>query len=345
MIRVLLVDDSPVVRRVFAGAIAATPDMCVVGEAPDPYVARDRIVRDAPDVVVLDIEMPRMDGLTFLRKLMRHHPMPVVICSSLSVSGGEVALEAMASGAIEVICKPSQSYSVARVNADLVAAIRRAAEASTARRDGGEPRGRVRVTPTSLDDGILVAIGASTGGTVAVEEILCRLPTGGPPIVIAQHMPEYITKPFAERLARVAGMDVREAVDGDWVDAGTVLVARGGKHLLVERAGRRYRACVKDGPLVTGHRPSVDVLFQSVARAAGASAVGVLLTGMGRDGARGLLAMRQAGAHTLAQDEATSVVFGMPKVAIELGAADEVVALSHVAERIVGALRRRATVA
>jgi two-component system chemotaxis response regulator CheB len=370
MIRVLLVDDSAVVRTAFARALAQVPDMKVVGEAPDPFVARDLILQVKPDVVVLDIEMPRMDGLTFLRKLMKHFPIPVVVCSSLSTRGGEVALDAMQSGACGVVCKPGPTQAPAATAAELIEAIR---DASTARSmhiaapvvaiappisTRGVPpppsaaRGPAAVHGASGkpaphgggayrgDPRQILAIGASTGGTVAIERILSQLPPGMPPIVLAQHMPAYITKPFAARLNRVGHLEVREAVDGDELRPGLALLAPGGLHLLVEASGSTYRVRVKDGPLVSGHRPSVNVMFRSVALAARERAVGVILTGMGGDGAKGLVIMHDAGARTFAQDEATSVVFGMPKVAIELGAVDDVRGLPSMAAGIVAALER-----
>ena len=350
MIRVLLVDDSAVVRTAFARALAQVPDMKVVGEAPDAFVARDLILQVKPDVVVLDIEMPRMDGLTFLRKLMKHFPIPVVVCSSLSVRGGEVALDAMQSGACGVVCKPGPTQAPAATAAELIEAIRDAAASTSVRVSEPPTSSRGPSTSASVrpsgsasfrgDPRQILAIGASTGGTLAIERILSRLPTGMPPIVLAQHMPAYITKPFAARLNSIGNVEVREAVDGDELRPGLALLAPGGLHLLVEAHGGSFRARVKDGPLVSGHRPSVNVLFRSVANAARDRAVGVILTGMGADGAKGLALMHDAGARTLAQDEKTCVVFGKPRVAIELGAVDEVRGLPGMATAVVGALER-----
>jgi two-component system chemotaxis response regulator CheB len=331
VISVLLVDDSPVIRRVFSRVLSGQADIRIVGEAPDPYVARDLIVSLRPDVVVLDIEMPRMDGLTFLRRLMAHHPIPVVICSTLTVSGGEKAMEAMHAGAVEVICKPNLEQTLAQMAPELIAAVRSAARARM-----GAPRVHApRALSVRGNGRSLLAIGASTGGTVAIESILQSLPRNAPATVIVQHMPGYMTPLFAKRLDRVSRMEAREARDGDALEQGLALVAPGGKHLLVEQTPSGLRARVKDGPPVNGHRPSVDVLFASVARAAGKSAIGVILTGMGKDGARGMLQLRQAGGRTLAQDEASCVVYGMPKAAMDLRAADESLDLGAIPDRLV----------
>jgi two-component system chemotaxis response regulator CheB len=338
VIRALLVDDSAVVRRMFARILEQSPDIKVVGEAPDPYVARDLIVKLRPDVIVLDIEMPRMDGLTFLRKLMQHLPMPVVICSSLTTKGGEIAMEAMHAGAVEVICKPGPEHTLAEMAPLLVAAVRSAAHARL--RPGAPPPVarpatlRPRPHVAAAGSSSLLAIGASTGGTVAIEAILRTLPESTPPTVIVQHMPAYMTPLFADRLNRMSRLEAREARDGDALRPGLALIAPGGKHLLVEKTPQGLRARVKEGPAVNGHRPSADVLFASVARVVGRAAVGVILTGMGKDGARGLREMRDAGARTLAQDEASCVVYGMPKAAVEMNAVDEVLDLSAMPDRL-----------
>jgi two-component system chemotaxis response regulator CheB len=286
-----------------------------------------------PDVLVLDVEMPRMDGITFLRKLMRYYPMSVVVCSTLTTEGSKTALEAMDAGAVEVISKPNATYALADMTWDLVESVRRAAAAKriAAMRTSG-------VLPFyGSADGVLIAIGASTGGTVAVESIVRRLPATCPPLVVTLHMPAYIVAAYAGRLNSVSELDIREARNGEFLRPGVALVAPGGKHLVVERAGRVYRAHVKDGPLVNGHCPSVDVLFSSVARAAGGAAVGALLTGMGKDGAKGLLQMRSSSGYTMAQDEESCVVFGMPKAAIDIDAANEVVGLARMPERLLSA--------
>jgi two-component system chemotaxis response regulator CheB len=338
--RVLVVDDSAFVRHVLSAELARHPDLEVVGTAPDPYVAREKIARLAPDVLTLDIEMPRMDGLSFLAKLMRHHPLPVVVVSSLTPAHSDTAVRALALGAIEVIAKPGSAMAVHGVTADLARAVRAAASARVTRRV--EPAGAAPELPAAaplLDTTHKVlAIGASTGGTQAIERVLRGLPPDAPGTVIVQHMPEHFTAAFATRLDGVCAMRVREGRDGDVVVPGVALVAPGGRHMVLQRSGARYTVRVKDGPPVHHQRPAVDVLFQSVARHAGANAVGAILTGMGADGARGLLAMREAGAHTIAQDEATCVVYGMPREAARLGAAAEVAALGDVARALLRAL-------
>jgi two-component system, chemotaxis family, protein-glutamate methylesterase/glutaminase len=359
MIRVLLVDDSPLARRLIARVLSTAAGFEVIGEASDPYAARDRIVELRPDVTVLDLEMPRMDGISFLRRLMHHFPMPVVVCSSLTLDGGDTALRALEAGAVAVVNKPTDAKSVPQMAADLSAAVR--AAASTLRSDAAESRLAVRApsrapsaapthAPTrranndsrARPECRVVAIGASTGGTVAVETIARALPVDGPPVVIVQHLPPYITEAFARRLDQLSPLHVEEARDGAVLKRGTAVVAPGGKHVVLERRGSELCVSVRNGAKVNGHRPSVDVLFHAAAEAAGAEAVGVLLTGMGRDGADGLLAMHTAGALTLVQDEASSVVWGMPKAAFDLGAADEVLALDRMAARLAQAVVRGA---
>jgi two-component system chemotaxis response regulator CheB len=293
-----------------------------------------------PDVVTLDIEMPRMDGLTFLRKLMKHYPIPVVIVSTLTTRGGEVAFEAMSSGAVEVVCKPGNEHSLHEMATDLVDAVRSAYHARdrlSKRQPAPQQVQRVQQTiaATSMH---LIAIGASTGGTVAIETILQSLPAETPGIVMVQHMPAFFTKSFADRLSRMCAMRVKEAVDGDLVEVGLALLAPGDKQMVVRTSPRGYVVSVLEGPRVSGHRPSVDVLFRSVAKAAGHKALGVILTGMGADGAQGLVEMRKAGAHTLGQDEESSVVYGMPKVAFQLGAVEKQVPLEFMSHRILAAL-------
>ncbi len=327
--RVLVVDDSAVVRQIFSRELARDPELEVVGSAPDPYVARDLIVQLKPDVLTLDLEMPRMDGNTFLRKLMHYYPLPVVVVSSLTPAGGELAMEALAAGAVDVLCKPGAAFTVGDMTDQLIQKVKAAARVNMkarAHRPATPPPAQPAKALTRTTNQIL-AIGASTGGTVALEGILRAMPPNAPGIVITQHMPEMFTKYFADRLDQIAQLQVREAGDGDSVVPGVALIAPGNKHMLLKRSGARYYVSVRDGPRVNLHRPSVDVMFRSVAQAAGRNAVGVILTGMGGDGAQGLLEMKTAGARTLAQDEASCVVFGMPKVAIELGAADKVIAL------------------
>jgi len=335
-IKVLVVDDSAVVRQIFQQELARDPEIEVVGTAQDPYVARDLIVELKPDVLTLDVEMPRMDGLTFLRKLMRYHPLPVVIVSSLTPRGGELALEALDAGAVEVMCKPGAAYSVGDMTLALVDKVKAAAYVDLKRRAAPRPdrNGGGRLGAMTRTTHQIVAIGASTGGTVALARILARLPANTPGIVITQHMPEAFTRSFAARLDQVSALEIKEAEDGDSVVTGRALVAPGNRHLLLKRSGARYYVQVKDGPLVNRHRPSVDVMFRSVARTAGRNAVGVLLTGMGRDGAIGMQEMKQVGARTVAQDEASCVVFGMPKAAIDLQAVDRIATLERIPETI-----------
>ena len=333
-IRVLVVDDSAIVRKIFNEELSKEPDIEVVGTAPDPFVARDKIVQQKPDVITLDIEMPRMDGLTFLKKLMTYYPLPVIVVSSLTPRGSKMALEAMEEGAVEVLSKPGSSYSVGDMSLQLKEKIRAASKVN---------RNRLRVSsppPRSAGGTIskaltettqkVIAIGASTGGTEALREVLTRLPANVPGIVIVQHMPAQFTKAFAERLNDLCQIEVKEAKDLDSLLSGQALIAPGNFHMVLRRSGARYYVNVKDGPLVHHQRPAVDILFHSVAQYAGANAVGVLLTGMGADGAQGILKMREAGAKTIAQDEASCVVFGMPKEAIKLGAIDRVVPLERI---------------
>jgi two-component system, chemotaxis family, protein-glutamate methylesterase/glutaminase len=335
VIKLLVVDDSAVVRKVLSDELSRFPDIDVVGTAMDPYVARERIAELDPDVLTLDIEMPRMDGLSFLSKLMKHKPIPTVVVSSLTPENSDNAMKALELGAVEVIPKPGSQFSVPDVGRDLVRAVRAAANANlAARRNLNEP-----VTLAPIIEGMstthkVLAIGASTGGTRAIEEVLKRLPPNLPGTVVVQHMPKGFTATYAQRLDRICPQEVREARDRDIVVPGQVLIAPGGKHMTLTRSGARYQVSVKDGPPVHHHRPSVDVLFRSVAKNAGANAVGVILTGMGNDGAKGLLQMQAAGARTVAQDETTSVVFGMPGAAIDLGAADEIAPLHEVSQTI-----------
>jgi len=339
--RVLVVDDSAVVRQIFARELARDPELTVVGTAPDPYVARDLIVQLKPDVVTLDLEMPRMDGITFLRKLMHYYPLPVVVVSSLTAAGGELALAALAAGAVDVLCKPGAAFTVGDMTPELIHKVKTAAhvnlKAHLGRKDEAALPAAAAPALTRTTHQIL-AIGASTGGTVALERILRAMPPNAPGTIITQHMPEMFTQYFASRLDQVTQVEVREGAEGDSVVPGVVLIAPGNKHMLLKRSGARYYVSVRDGPRVNRHRPSVDVMFRSVAQSAGKNAVGVILTGMGGDGAQGLLEMRQAGARTLGQDEASCVVFGMPKVAIDLGAVEKVVALDAMAKEILSVI-------
>jgi two-component system chemotaxis response regulator CheB len=359
-VKVLIVDDSAVVRRVLTDCLSKEPDIEVVGTAPDPYVARDMILKLNPDVLTLDIEMPRMDGLTFLRKLMQYRPMPVVVISSLAQASTSKALQALEEGAVEALGKPAGPYSVGDLEKVLADKVRAAAVARVRRPVAGRPSVgagpsvAVAAGPSiaahphlaaaapaakpaqelHLRQSTILAIGASTGGTEAIARVLERLPANLPPTVITQHIPAGFSRAFAERLNRTCAMEVKEAEDGDAVRPGRVLIAPGGLHMTLRRVAGGYQACVKTGPRVCYQRPSVDVLFASVAETAGKEAVGVLLTGMGSDGAAGLLRMRQSGAPTVAQDEATCVVFGMPREAIARGAAAQVLPLDSIAPAI-----------
>jgi two-component system chemotaxis response regulator CheB len=347
MIRVLIVDDSATVRQVLREQLSKYDDIEVVGEAMDPYVARDKIVNLKPDVVTLDVEMPRMNGLHFLAKLMKHYPLPVVVVSSLTPANSEMAIQALELGAVEVVPKPGSTYTVPDVDKRLVWAIRAAARAQVQKRT--ETAAAVRESRPLETIGIetthkIIAIGASTGGTSAIERVITKFPANAPGTVIVQHMPQSFTGAFASRLNQVCQMDVREACNGDPVVPGVVLIAPGDKHMVLEISGARYYVRLKDGPPVHYQRPSVDVLFYSVARSAGKNAVGAILTGMGADGAKGLLEMRQKGAYTIAQSAETCVVFGMPRAAIEIGAVDEVCPLDKIAESILRACKNPARV-
>ncbi|WP_133479729.1 protein-glutamate methylesterase/protein-glutamine glutaminase [Cognatilysobacter segetis] len=334
-VRVLVVDDSALIRQLMTELLAADPGIQVVGAAADPFIAREKIKQLQPDVLTLDIEMPRMDGLTFLQNLMRLRPMPVVMVSSLTEAGASVTLDALALGAVDFVTKPG--LDVARGMAEyatlLQAKVKAAANARVARR---EVRA-ASATPSAMSyrtTDRLIAIGASTGGTEAIREVMSSMPADAPALVIAQHIPAQFSRPFAERLDRHSRMTVIEAEDGRQILPGHAYVAPGGRHLRVQRSGARWVCRLGDDAPVNGHRPSVDVLFESVAAQAGRNASAALLTGMGEDGARGLLALRDAGATTLAQDAATCVVWGMPGAAVARGAAQQVVPLQDVATRL-----------
>lgn len=340
-IKVLIVDDSAVVRKVLSEELSRYRGIEVVGTAPDPYVARDKIIKLKPDVLTLDIEMPRMDGLTFLKKLMKYYPLPVIIVSSLTRRGGKLALEALSLGAVEVVSKPSAAYSVGDMSIQLADKIKVAAHVTLG--GDGTPKDSEAPAPDSIKPvdtsramaattNKIIAIGASTGGTEAIKKVLSRMPGNSPGIVVVQHMPAKFTTSFAERLDSLCPINVKEAQDGDSVVNGRALIAPGNYHMLLKRSGARYYVQIKTGPMVHHQRPSADVLFKSVADYAGANAVGIILTGMGVDGAAGLLKMKQAGAGTIAQDEKSCVVFGMPKEAIRVGAVECVASLDEVSK-------------
>lgn len=342
-IRVLIVDDSAIVRKILAEALAAEPDIEVAGTAPDPFIARDKILALQPDVLTLDIEMPRMDGVTFLKRLMHHHPLPVIVISSLGQASSRAALEALEAGAVEVLAKPGGPYSVGELRTTLASKVR-AAAASRVRTASPAPPAPPPAARLAAEKpfpaSAVIAIGASTGGTEAIHKVLAPLPENCPGIVITQHIPPVFSRAFANRLNEQCGIRVREAEDGDRLERGLALVAPGNFHMLLRRSPTGYRVEVKTGPQVCFQRPSVDVLFHSVAQAAGADAVGAILTGMGSDGAQGMLAMRQAGARTVAQDEASCVVFGMPREAIKRGAVDRVLPLAAIPSALLAESRR-----
>jgi len=335
-IKVLIVDDSAVVRKIFSEELSKYPDIEVVGTAPDPFVARDKIVALHPDVITLDIEMPRMDGLTFLRKLMKYYPLPTIIVSSLTPKGGKLTLDAMEIGAVDVIAKPGGAYTVGDMSSQLADKIRGAACAKVIRKDQGGPDSEnVPLKALAQTSHKVIAIGASTGGTEALKMVLTKLPANSPGIMVVQHMPANFTAAFAEALNLLCQMTVREAKDNDSVVPGLALIAPGNFHMVMRRSGAKYYVEVKTGPMVHHQRPAVDILFKSTAKSAGANAIGVILTGMGADGAEGLLEMKKAGADTIAQDENSCVVFGMPKEAIKMGAAGKVLPLDQIAAEMI----------
>lgn len=352
-IRVMIIDDSAVVRQVIRETLEREPDIEVIGAAADPLFALDKMKADWPDVITLDVEMPRMDGITFLRKIMSEHPTPVVICSSLAEKGAETTMEALAAGAVNIITKPKigvKQY-LQEASNDLVSAVRAAAR-SNVRNMHAAARAPLTPPPKLTADAMLtaraaastamskttegiIAIGTSTGGTQALEVVLQILPAVCPGIVIVQHMPEKFTAMFAARLNSICKLEIREAQNGDRVIPGRALIAPGGRHMMLRRSGAQCIVEVTDGPLVNRHKPSVDVLFRSVAQVAGKNALGIIMTGMGDDGARGMLEMHQAGAKTVAQDEATCVVYGMPREAVKLGGVDKIVPLDLIAREII----------
>lgn len=338
-IKVLIVDDSAIVRKIFTEELSKYSDIEVVGAAPDPFVARDKILKLQPDVLTLDIEMPRMDGLTFLKKLMKHYPIPTIIVSSLTPKGGKLTLEAMDIGAVDAIAKPGGSYSVGDMSGQLVEKIRAASNVRIEKKEiiqeTGLSTSRETIKSLAETTNKVIAIGASTGGTEALKKVLSRMPPNSPGILVVQHMPANFTSAFAERLNGLCHITVKEAKNNDSVTPGTALIAPGNFHMILRRSGARYYVEVKTGPMVHHQRPAVDILFKSTAKYAGANAIGVILTGMGADGAEGLLEMKQMGANTIAQNEKSCVVYGMPKEAVKMGAVDKIVHLDQIADEIV----------
>ncbi len=345
-ISVLIVDDSAVVRQVMAEVLGRSPEIEVIGAASDPIFAMEKMKKQWPDVIVLDVEMPRMDGITFLRKIMAERPTPVVICSTLTEKGAETTMHALAAGAVGVAAKPKIGLKQHLQDAsdDLTHMVKVAARANVKRLQSASPAPRKlsadAILPQSAHSmarttDTVIAIGTSTGGTQALETVLTALPRVCPGIVAVQHMPEKFTEAFARRLDSVCRVEVKEAKSGDRVLPGRVLIAPGGRHMLLKRSGAQYHVDIVDGPPVSRHRPSVDVLFRSAAQCAGKNALGIIMTGMGDDGASGLLEMRMAGAGTLAQDEATCVVYGMPKEAVKRGAVGRIVPLGAIASEII----------
>jgi two-component system chemotaxis response regulator CheB len=350
-IKVFIVDDSAVVRQVVTELLSKDPGIEVVGIAADPIYASEKMRSHWPDVIILDVEMPRMDGITFLRKIMMERPTPVVICSTLTEAGAATTLEALSAGAVEIVTKPKVALKqfLTESASQLIAAVKAAAQTNLRNVHTAAPRKQVQAGPAVRLEPLpaagqramhetterIVAIGTSTGGTQALEAVLRQLPQVSPGIAIVQHMPEKFTAAFAERLDGTCAITVREAQHGERLLPGHALIAPGGKHLSLRRSGAYYYAEVRDGPLINRHRPSVDVLFRSVAHCAGRNALGIIMTGMGDDGARGLKEMRDAGARTLAQDEASCVVFGMPKEAVRMGAAERMISLHDVPRAIV----------
>ena len=352
-IKVIVVDDSAVVRQVNKETLEKEADIEVIAAVSDPLFALEKMKLQWPDVIVTDIEMPRMDGITFLKKIMAEHPTPTVICSSLAEKGAAATMEALAAGALSIITKPKMGVKqfLQESGSDIVSAVRAAARANMRRVHPGATMPQALRPKLSADAMIaaqaastramanttekVIAIGTSTGGTQALEAVLTKLPAVTTGIVIVQHMPEKFTAMFAERLNSLCALEVREAQDGDRVVAGRALIAPGGRHMMLKRSGAQYYVEVKDGPVVNRHKPSVDVLFRSVAQIAGRNALGVIMTGMGDDGARGMKEMHDAGAQTVAEDESTCVVFGMPKVAIEMGGVDKIVPLDRIPQEII----------
>ncbi len=347
-VRVLIVDDSALVRQILSSGLAMDPGIEVVGTASDPYMARDKIVELKPDVLTLDVEMPRMDGVEFLRRLMPQYPLPVVMVSSLTQRGKQITIDALEAGAVDFVAKPTTDMArgLATMMLELRSKVKIASTANVSHWKSKrtalpkrEPAPGSRALAESTDK--VIAIGASTGGTEAIKKVITQFPATMPGVVIVQHMPAGFTKMFADRLNQLCAMEVKEAETGDRVMPGRILIAPGAQHMRVRRSGGIYQVLCEEGEKVSGHCPSVDVMMHSVAEHVGANAIGVMLTGMGADGANGMLAMRQAGARNIAQDEATSVVFGMPKVAFERGGAERLLPIEDMADEVIHLLTEK----
>ena len=349
-IKVLICDDSAMVRKILQTELSKDKEIEIIGAVPDPYVARDKIVEEKPDVLLLDVEMPRMDGVTFLQRLMKHYPVRVIIVSSLAEAGSEVAMKAIEYGALEVMCKPGSMYSVGDMSEQLIYKIKAVAavpeyrlkmiadKANMAKPADTQAKASVRSGSMIKTTNKIIAMGASTGGTEALREVLTAMPANIPPIVIVQHMPQNFTRTFADRLDGMCAIKVKEAGDMEILAPGKALIAPGNKHMQVVRSGAVYYAKLLDGPLVHHQRPAVENLFMSVAEYVGRNAVGVIMTGMGKDGAAGMLSMKKEGAHTIAQDEKSCVVFGMPKEAIDAGGVNQIASLKDIPEAIIKAV-------
>jgi two-component system chemotaxis response regulator CheB len=341
-IKVLVVDDSATARAIITEILKDSPYIESVETAPDAYVARDKIVKNRPDVICLDVEMPRMDGITFLKKLMKHMPIPVIMVSSLTTKGAKTTLNALEAGAIDFVAKPHSNIyeGKSEIEEELIEKIKVAAKSKPTIRKFTNEHSNLTYKSSQLTTQKLVAIGSSTGGTEAIKEVLTKLPANSPSVIIVQHMPESFTKQFADMLNNLCKVEVKEAKSGDYLGVGQVFIAPGNKHMVLRRSGTRYYLEIGSGDKVSGHRPSVDVMFNSVAKVAGENAIGVILTGMGSDGAKGLLKLKQSGAITLGQDEKSCVVYGMPKVAYQMGAVDKEVSIENMTKAILTELEK-----
>jgi len=344
-IKVLIVDDSATARAIISEILKGSHYIESIDTAPDAFVARDKIVKNRPDVICLDVEMPRMDGITFLRKLMKHMPIPVIMVSSLTTKGAKTTLDALEAGAIDFVAKPHSNIyeGKSEIEAELIEKVIVAAKSKPIAIKNTRKQDTLTYSTSQTTTQKIVAIGSSTGGTEAIKEVLVRLPANSPSIIIVQHMPSTFTKQFAQRLNDLCKVEVKEAKSGDTLGIGQVFIAPGDKHMVLRRSGTRYYLEIGGGEKISGHRPSVDVLFNSVAKVAGSNAIGVILTGMGSDGAKGLLKLRQSGAITLGQDEKSCVVYGMPKVAFNLGAVEKEVPLENMAQQILHSIEKLLT--